>query len=103
MPESSPWSRDVFEQDEDPPASAEWEIDCTSIGPVANPHYLLAVRHRSGRSSRVLMTTYDPQRVAEVEGAARRALESLRSSDFAALLKLPSPDETRQDAPDKLP
>jgi|GEM_PF-4386138 hypothetical protein len=86
------WSYDIFEA-ADRPAVEDWEVECTSVGPVTNPHYILSVRHRTGRASRVLVTTNDPHRLTQIEGAARRALHSLRSQEFVDLLGLPLPEE----------
>lgn len=105
MPSSKPfdgppssWARDLFEQSEDVaparmrPAAADWEVTRTEVGPVRNPHFVLSVHRRGGTvGGRVLVESADVERVAQIEAAARRALESLNSEDFAALLKLTLP------------
>jgi len=93
------WARDLFEQSEDAappqmrPAAAVWEILRTEVGPVRNPHFVLSVRRKNGNTGgRVLVESADVERVAQIERAARRALESLNSVDFASLLKLTLPE-----------
>jgi len=93
------WSRDVFEQQpiakaHERPASKDWEVERNEVGPNHNLSYLVSVHHKRVRgANRVLIATADIQRVGQVERAARRALDSLSSADFAELLKLPSPEE----------
>lgn len=73
------------------PASDFWQIDKTTTGPVYRTCFLVTVRHLSGSPSRLLLTTTDLQRVAAVEGAALRALDTLTNREFLRLFHLEDP------------
>lgn len=93
------WCRDIFEEEpiagpEVRRAASEWEIERTEVGPNHTPSFVLSVHHKTVRgANRVLVATADIERVAQIERAAKRALSSLSSADFAALLKIPFPEE----------
>ena len=87
----SDWCQEAFtEPTEDHlPAYQVWEVESSSVGQCSNPHYLLSVRHKTGKCSRVLLTTCDSARVTQVEAAARRALNAMTAGEFAELFQMP--------------
>lgn len=71
------------------PATDDWVVDCRTIADDSRPYFLLSVRHRrEERRSRVLLTTGDWRRAAQVDAATRRLLKDMDSDAFGSLVQL---------------